>query len=164
MKNELHYENRTVARAKELTDDVVENMPEVVAARKAEADALKRMLDEQNRMPRVDAKAAEDLIADIDSRIRNSGTARNQAAFDDLMAGDLTFAHAIRIADDLDRLGRIREAAQCALQGIERRIQDFAEPAQIARGAFSAAKRATAETIWRAKLAYADANPPHKQA
>ena len=67
MKNELHYENRTVARAKELTDDVVENMPEVVAARKAEADALKRMLDEQNRMPRVDAKAAEDLIADIDS-------------------------------------------------------------------------------------------------
>lgn len=163
MKNELHYENRTVARAKGLADDVVENMPEVVTARKAEADALKRMLDEQNRMPKVDVQAVEALIADIDSRIRNSGTTRNQAAFDDLMAGDLTFAHAIRIADDLDRLGRIREAAQCALQGIERRIQDYAEPAQIARGAFNAAKRATAETIWRAKLVYANDNPPHKQ-
>lgn len=163
MKNELHYENRTVARAKELTDDVVENMPEVVAARKAEADALKRMLDEQNRMPRVDAKAAEDLIADIDSRIRNSGTARKQAAFDDLMDGDLSFTGALQVADELDRLVRIREAAQWALQGIERRIQDFAEPAQIARSAFNAAKRTTAETIWRAKLAYADANPPHKQ-
>ena len=98
-----------------------------------------------------------------DSRIRNSGTARNQAAFDDLMDGDLSFTGALQVADELDRLVRIREAAQWALQGIERRIQDFAEPAQIARSAFSAAKRATAETIWRAKLVYANDNPLHKQ-